>query len=50
MNEPTWTKVEAHPKSVGRCPDKGIFADLEGVCLIKKHLPQQLLLLHADYD
>lgn len=40
MNEPTWTKIEAHPRSVGTRPDKGFFADLEVACLMKKHLPQ----------
>lgn len=40
MNEPTWTKIETHPKGAGRCPDKEFFADLESVCLMKKQLPQ----------
>lgn len=40
MNEPTWTKTETHPKGVDRCPDKGFLADLEGICFMKKQLPQ----------
>lgn len=36
MNELAWTNIETHHKGADRCPDKGFFVDLEGVCLMKK--------------